>query len=108
MAGVILIVMGALKLGSHERHRVIIFVGQLKEFFGLPLAKMPAHTPHQVAAVALGALALATSPSPSASAWQWPQCCSCGEWKRSATSSWPHRKANSASAAAARRHRVNA
>jgi SulP family sulfate permease len=83
LAGVMLVVMGALKLGSLIKFipypvtsgftsgiAVIIFVGQLKEFLGLS-AKMPAHTPDQVAtivqnvtqtqlpAVGLGLLALA-------------------------------------------------
>jgi sulfate permease, SulP family len=82
MAGVMLVAMGAFKLGSLIKFipypvtsgftsgiAVIIFVGQLKEFFGLA-AKMPAHTPQQIAmilqnvsqtqlpALELGALAL--------------------------------------------------
>lgn len=65
MAGVILVVMGVLKLGNLIKFipypvtsgftsgiAVIIFVGQLKEFLGLPIAKMPAHTPHQIATIA--------------------------------------------------------
>jgi SulP family sulfate permease len=84
MAGVILVVMGVLKLGSLIKFipypvtsgftsgiAVIIFVGQLKEFLGLPIAKMSPHTPHQIAEIVshatetqlptlgLGALALA-------------------------------------------------
>ena len=64
MAGVMLVVMGALKLGSLIKFipypvtsgftsgiAVIIFVGQLKEFLGLSVT-MPAHTPEQVAAIA--------------------------------------------------------
>jgi len=83
MAGVMLVVMGVLKLGSLIKFipypvtsgftsgiAVIIFVGQLKEFLGLGV-KLPAHMPGQVAAIAqnlaqtqlpavgLGALALA-------------------------------------------------
>jgi SulP family sulfate permease len=83
MAGIMLVIMGALKLGSLIKFipypltsgftsgiAVIIFVGQLKDFFGLTI-KMPAHTPQQVAALvqnlaqtqwpalALGALAVA-------------------------------------------------
>jgi sulfate permease, SulP family len=83
MAGIILVVMGALRLGTLIKFipypvtsgftsgiAVIIFVGQLKEFLGLNV-KMPAHTPHQIATVvmnlpsvnlptlAVGALALA-------------------------------------------------
>jgi SulP family sulfate permease len=63
MAGIMLVVMGALKLGTLIKFipypvtsgftsgiAVIIFVGQLKEFFGLSV-KMPAHTPEQVAAI---------------------------------------------------------
>src|SRR5260221_13621593 len=63
MAGVMLVAMGALKLGSLIKFipypltsgftsgiAVIIFVGQLKEFLGLTV-KMPAHTPQQVAAI---------------------------------------------------------
>lgn len=66
MAGVILVLMGVLKLGNLIKFipypvtsgftsgiAVIIFVGQLKEFLGLPVAKMPAHTPHQIATVAM-------------------------------------------------------
>ncbi len=64
MAGVILIVMGVMKLGSLIKFipypvtsgftsgiAVIIFVGQLKEFLGLPVDKMPPHTPHQIATI---------------------------------------------------------
>lgn len=64
MAGVILVVMGALKLGNLIKFipypviagftsgiAVIIFVGQLKEFFGLNL-QLPEHTPHQIAVIA--------------------------------------------------------
>src|SRR5579862_4205091 len=83
MAGMMLVAMGALKLGSLIKFipypvtsgftsgiAVIIFVGQLKEFLGLGV-KMPAHTPEQIAAITqnvmqtqlpalgLGALALA-------------------------------------------------
>jgi sulfate permease, SulP family len=83
MAGIMLVIMGALKLGSLIKFipypltsgftsgiAVIIFVGQLKDFFGLTV-KMPAHTPQQVTAIAqnlsqtqwsalgLGALAVA-------------------------------------------------
>ncbi len=63
MAGGMLVVMGALKLGNLIKFipypvtsgftsgiAVIIFVGQLKEFLGLS-AKMPAHTPDQVATI---------------------------------------------------------
>jgi len=63
MAGVMLVAMGALKLGNLIKFipypvtsgftsgiAVIIFVGQLKEFLGLSV-KMPAHTPQQVAAI---------------------------------------------------------
>src|SRR5882724_6730570 len=63
MAGIMLVAMGALKLGNLIKFipypvtsgftsgiAVIIFVGQLKEFLGLSV-KMPAHTPEQVAAV---------------------------------------------------------
>src|SRR5579871_1648606 len=82
MAGIMLVVMGALKLGSLIKFipypvtsgftsgiAVIIFVGQLKEFLGLGV-KMPGHTTEQavvlaqnlglanLAAVGLGALAL--------------------------------------------------
>ncbi|MEI8340903.1 MAG: SulP family inorganic anion transporter, partial [Verrucomicrobiota bacterium] len=59
MAGIFLVVMGVLKLGNLIKFipypviagftsgiAVIIFVGQLKEFFGLSL-KMPHHTPQQ-------------------------------------------------------------
>src|SRR5438105_214391 len=85
MAGIFLVAMGALKLGSLIKFipypvvagftsgiAIIIFVGQLKEFFGLSIA-MPLHTPHQIATVAqhiaearwptvaLGLLALALS-----------------------------------------------
>lgn len=83
MAGAILVMMGVLRLGSLIKFipypvtagftsgiAVIIFVGQLKEFLGLPI-KMPPHTPHQIATiftalnqvhwptVAVGGLALA-------------------------------------------------
>jgi len=83
IAGVMLLAMGVLKLGSLIKFipypvtsgftsgiAVIIFIGQLKEFLGLSV-KMPAHTPGQIAAIAeniantqlpalgLGALALA-------------------------------------------------
>ena len=83
MAGVMLVLMGALKLGSLIKFipypltsgftsgiAVIIFVGQLKDFLGLTM-KMPAHTPQQIAslvqnlpqtqwhALVLGALAVA-------------------------------------------------
>ena len=64
MAGVLLILMGALKLGSLIKFipypviagftsgiAVIIFVGQLKEFLGLPF-KLPLHTLAQVTAIA--------------------------------------------------------
>ena len=64
MAGVMLVAMGALKLGNLIKFipypvtsgftsgiAVIIFVGQLKEFLGLTV-KMPAHTPEQVSAIA--------------------------------------------------------
>ena len=63
MAGAMLVVMGVLKLGNLIKFipypvtagftsgiAVIIFIGQLKEFLGLPMGlKLPAHTPHQVA-----------------------------------------------------------
>jgi len=63
MAGALLVLMGVLKLGNLIKFipypvtagftsgiAVIIFVGQLKEFLGLPKdLKLPAHTPHQVA-----------------------------------------------------------
>ena len=63
MAGALLVLMGALKLGNLIKFipypvtagftsgiAVIIFIGQLKEFLGLPKdLKLPAHTPHQVA-----------------------------------------------------------
>src|SRR5712671_5706502 len=65
MAGVILVVMGLLKLGNLIKFipypvtsgftsgiAVIIFVGQLKEFFGLGVV-MPRHTPHQIATVVM-------------------------------------------------------
>lgn len=83
MAGVMLLLMGALRLGTLIKFipypvtagftsgiAVIIFVGQLKEFLGLDIA-MPEHTPQQVVVVSqhltqidpatasLGALALA-------------------------------------------------
>ncbi|HXI84236.1 MAG TPA: SulP family inorganic anion transporter [Verrucomicrobiae bacterium] len=64
MAGVMLVAMGALKLGNLIKFipypvtsgftsgiAVIVFVGQLKEFLGLTV-KMPAHTPEQVSAIA--------------------------------------------------------
>ncbi len=64
MAGIILVAMGALRLGSLIKFipfpviagftsgiAVIIFVGQLKEFFGLNIT-MPEHTPHQIATIA--------------------------------------------------------
>jgi SulP family sulfate permease len=82
MAGVFLVLMGALKFGNLIKFipypvtagftsgiAVIIFVGQLKEFFGLDV-QMPHHTPHQIAtilenlpqshweSIVLGALAL--------------------------------------------------
>jgi SulP family sulfate permease len=77
MAGIMLVVMGALKLGSLIKFipypvtsgftsgiAVIIFVGQLKEFLGLGV-KMPGHTTEQVATIVhnltqtnLGALGL--------------------------------------------------
>jgi len=63
MAGVILVLMGVLRLGSLIKFipypvtagftsgiAVIIFVGQVKEFLGLGIA-LPRHTPHQIAAV---------------------------------------------------------
>ena len=63
LAGAMLVVMGALKLGSLIKFipypvtsgftsgiAVIIFVGQLKEFFGLSM-NMPAHAPEQVAVI---------------------------------------------------------
>ena len=63
MAGIILVVMGALRLGTLIKFipypvtsgftsgiAVIIFVGQLKEFLGFD-APMPRHTPHQIATV---------------------------------------------------------
>lgn len=63
MAGVMLLMMGLLKLGNLIKFipypvtagftsgiAVIIFVGQIKEFLGLGI-KMPEHTPHQVAAI---------------------------------------------------------
>jgi SulP family sulfate permease len=66
MAGIILVVMGVLKLGDLIKFipypvtsgftsgiAVIIFIGQLKEFFGLPIPKMPAHTPHQIATIVM-------------------------------------------------------
>ena len=63
MAGALLVLMGVLKLGNLIKFipypvtagftsgiAVIIFIGQLKEFLGLPKdLKLPAHTPHQVA-----------------------------------------------------------
>ncbi|MEI6085438.1 MAG: SulP family inorganic anion transporter [Verrucomicrobiota bacterium] len=65
MAGVILVVMGLLKLGSLIKFipypvtsgftsgiAVIIFIGQLKEFLGFA-AVMPRHTPHQIATVVM-------------------------------------------------------
>jgi SulP family sulfate permease len=65
MAGIILVIMGLMKLGNLIKFipypvtsgftsgiAVIIFVGQLKEFLGLQIDKMPAHTPHQIATVA--------------------------------------------------------
>jgi len=65
MAGVILVVMGLLKLGSLIKFipypvtsgftsgiAVIIFIGQLKEFLGFD-AVMPRHTPHQIATVVM-------------------------------------------------------
>jgi sulfate permease, SulP family len=83
MAGIILVVMGALRLGTLIKFipypvtsgftsgiAIIIFVGQLKEFLGLDVV-MPRHTPHQIATVlmnlqylnpatlSIGALALA-------------------------------------------------
>jgi sulfate permease, SulP family len=83
MAGIMLVITGALKLGSLIKFipypltsgftsgiAIIIFVGQLRDFLGLTV-KMPAHTPEQVAAIfqnmaqtqwhalALGALAVA-------------------------------------------------
>jgi sulfate permease, SulP family len=64
MAGVALVIMGAMKLGNLIKFipypvtsgftsgiAVIILIGQLKEFLGLPLAHWPAHTPHQIAAL---------------------------------------------------------
>jgi sulfate permease, SulP family len=66
MAGVILVVMGVLRLGNLIKFipypvtsgftsgiAVIIFVGQLKEFFGLPIAKMSPHTPHQITEIVM-------------------------------------------------------
>ena len=63
MAGIILVVMGLLRLGTLIKFipypvtsgftsgiAVIIFVGQLKEFLGFD-APMPRHTPHQIATV---------------------------------------------------------
>lgn len=83
MAGIILVVMGLLRLGSLIKFipypvtsgftsgiAVIIFLGQLKEFLGLDVV-MPRHTPHQIAtlvrnlpdfhgaALGIGGLALA-------------------------------------------------
>ncbi|MCG3146962.1 MAG: C4-dicarboxylic acid transporter DauA [Verrucomicrobiae bacterium] len=65
LAGVILVVMGLLKLGSLIKFipypvisgftsgiAVIIFIGQLKEFLGFD-ARMPRHTPHQIATVVM-------------------------------------------------------
>ena len=65
MAGVILVVMGLLKLGSLIKFipypvtsgftsgiAVIIFIGQLKEFLGFE-AVMPRHTPHQIATIVM-------------------------------------------------------
>ena len=67
LAGIILVMMGVLKLGNLIKFipypvtagftsgiAVIIFVGQLKEFLGLDI-KMPSHTPHQVATIAMNA-----------------------------------------------------
>jgi len=64
MAGIVLVIMGAMKLGNLIKFipypvtsgftsgiAVIIFVGQLKEFLGLPMGALPPHTPHQIAAV---------------------------------------------------------
>lgn len=66
MAGIVLVMMGILKLGDLIKFipypvtsgftsgiAVIIFIGQLKEFFGLPIPKMPAHTPHQIATIVM-------------------------------------------------------
>jgi len=63
MAGVMLLVMGVLRLGNLIKFipypvtagftsgiAVIIFVGQLKEFLGLTI-KMPQHTPYQISAI---------------------------------------------------------
>ena len=63
MAGVMLLMMGLLKLGNLIKFipypvtagftsgiAVIIFVGQIKEFLGLNI-KMPEHTPYQVSAI---------------------------------------------------------
>ena len=65
MAGIILVVMGLLRLGTLIKFipypvtsgftsgiAVIIFVGQLKEFLGFD-APMPRHTPHQIATVVM-------------------------------------------------------
>src|SRR5450432_560998 len=65
MAGIFLVVMGVMKLGTLIKFipfpviagftsgiAVIIFIGQLKEFFGLDI-KMPGHTPEQIVTVAM-------------------------------------------------------
>ena len=65
MAGIILVVMGLLRLGTLIKFipypvtsgftsgiAVIIFVGQLKEFLGFDVP-MPRHTPHQIATVVM-------------------------------------------------------
>jgi SulP family sulfate permease len=64
MAGVILVVMGMMRLGNLIKFipypvtsgftsgiAVIIFIGQIKDFLGLPIDKLPSHTPHQVVTV---------------------------------------------------------
>ena len=65
MAGLFLLIMGVCKAGNLIKFipypviagftsgiAVIIFAGQLKEFFGLSI-KLPSHTPDQIVAIAL-------------------------------------------------------
>jgi SulP family sulfate permease len=90
MAGVMLIIVGALKMGRLLKFfpypvvagftsgiAVIIFCGQLNEFLGLNL-KMPDHAPQQIAALAdhlsgVNLYALATGTISLVVIWLWPR-----------------------------------
>src|SRR4051812_50138868 len=90
MAGVMLIIVGALKMGRLLKFfpypvvagftsgiAVIIFCGQLNEFLGLDL-KMPDHAPQQIAALAshlsrMNFYALTTGLISLVVIWLWPK-----------------------------------